>query len=471
MVLSQIMTDSANASTSVTDSFHSTSQDVCCDNQADDFDGPSSVISRCHHCRTSSSDSAASDELNYGMLEHERAAGVGDENPSPARAIPSIIKEDNENTYFTDASFSMKAETPVFPDSFEKWYNHHAEAVLENEKVKLLWDFNVQTDKVIETRRLDLILINKETKQCQVIDIAIPGDTRVVQKEYKMRRLGPEKDSNSHTGPQTLYSLIQDSTSEQYNPETPLSVPTRERSESMESTNSLLNHSTSTEGEDLPLISQTTNNKKCYLKIIAVVVALLVCLSIAIPVAVINSTPSKFYVSTTTLVTTPITSMIVTTDSTVSTTAGPSHLTTTPPSIEACKNPVKYNELWRLDDSGSNIRPNTSHSKNGYACDLYGGGFWFKFSGEGGDLMRNYTAPTRSCGTYIPFWTLYPLPSAIGKPEEIEVYGAYNHPKSVIEKALVMRCSWDTNYDVIYKYTGNAFDPCLYAFCGMKAPK
>mgnify|MGYP001794065188 FL=1 len=65
----------------------------------------------------------------------------------------------------------------------EKWYDHRAEPVIENEKVKLLWDFNVQTDKVIEARRPDLILENKETSECQIIDIAIPGDTRVVKKE------------------------------------------------------------------------------------------------------------------------------------------------------------------------------------------------------------------------------------------------------------------------------------------------
>ena len=47
--------------------------------------------------------------------------------------------------------------------------------------MELLWNY-VQTD-IIKARRPDLILINKETKQCQVIDIAIPGDTRVVQKE------------------------------------------------------------------------------------------------------------------------------------------------------------------------------------------------------------------------------------------------------------------------------------------------
>ena len=65
----------------------------------------------------------------------------------------------------------------------EKWYDHRAEPVTENENVKLLWDFNIQTDKIIEARRPDLILENKETKECQIIDIAIPGDTRVIKKE------------------------------------------------------------------------------------------------------------------------------------------------------------------------------------------------------------------------------------------------------------------------------------------------
>jgi len=78
----------------------------------------------------------------------------------------------------------------------EKWYDHRAESVIENAKVKLLWDFNIQTDKVIEARRPDLVLVNKETNECQIIDIAIPGDTRVVRKEEekieKYKELGFE---------------------------------------------------------------------------------------------------------------------------------------------------------------------------------------------------------------------------------------------------------------------------------------
>ena len=53
---------------------------------------------------------------------------------------------------------------------------------MENEHVKLLWDFNEQTDRTIEARRPDLILIDKIIEECKIIDVAVPGDTRVVKK-------------------------------------------------------------------------------------------------------------------------------------------------------------------------------------------------------------------------------------------------------------------------------------------------
>ena len=65
----------------------------------------------------------------------------------------------------------------------EKWYDHRAEKVLENKEVKLLWDFNVQTDKEIHARRPDIILVDKEKGKTWVIDIAVCGDGRVEQKE------------------------------------------------------------------------------------------------------------------------------------------------------------------------------------------------------------------------------------------------------------------------------------------------
>ena len=42
-----------------------------------------------------------------------------------------------------------------------KWYEHRAKKVMENEAVKILWDFHVQTDKNIEHCRPDILIVNK----------------------------------------------------------------------------------------------------------------------------------------------------------------------------------------------------------------------------------------------------------------------------------------------------------------------
>ena len=46
----------------------------------------------------------------------------------------------------------------------------------ENEKAKILWDFTIQTDHIIQARRPEL-------NHTWIIDIAVPGDARVTEKE------------------------------------------------------------------------------------------------------------------------------------------------------------------------------------------------------------------------------------------------------------------------------------------------
>ena len=65
----------------------------------------------------------------------------------------------------------------------DKWYEHEPESVLENEDYKILWDFNIQTDHVIEARRPDLVVVDKKERSCQIIDFAVPGDSRIEEKE------------------------------------------------------------------------------------------------------------------------------------------------------------------------------------------------------------------------------------------------------------------------------------------------
>ena len=50
-------------------------------------------------------------------------------------------------------------------DHTSKWYIHNPAPVLENDTLKLLWDFNILTDHLIPARRPDLIIINKEKKR------------------------------------------------------------------------------------------------------------------------------------------------------------------------------------------------------------------------------------------------------------------------------------------------------------------
>ena len=76
-------------------------------------------------------------------------------------------------------------KTYNFP--YKKWYQHRAEGVLENEKAKILWDINIQTRYVIEHRRPDIILIDKESNNTLLIDIAVPGDLRVKKSECEKR--------------------------------------------------------------------------------------------------------------------------------------------------------------------------------------------------------------------------------------------------------------------------------------------
>ena len=66
----------------------------------------------------------------------------------------------------------------------EKWYEHVPEGIEENEEIKVLWDdINVQCNNVIEARRPDIIVIDKKERKGIIIDIAVPADVRVGEKE------------------------------------------------------------------------------------------------------------------------------------------------------------------------------------------------------------------------------------------------------------------------------------------------
>ena len=66
-----------------------------------------------------------------------------------------------------------------------KWYNHKPGSVVENDRVKILWDFNIQTDHVIHHRRLDIVVLYKTERKCHLIDIAVLEEKRIELKEQE----------------------------------------------------------------------------------------------------------------------------------------------------------------------------------------------------------------------------------------------------------------------------------------------
>ena len=67
----------------------------------------------------------------------------------------------------------------------EHWWEHKPEPVLENDAYKLLYDFNIMTDKKITARRPDIVIVNKGQRKTTLIDIACPCDRNVNDKEME----------------------------------------------------------------------------------------------------------------------------------------------------------------------------------------------------------------------------------------------------------------------------------------------
>ena len=72
-------------------------------------------------------------------------------------AVSQYITRHNNVSKFIHWSLCAKFSL----DYCESSWNHYPLSVVENDEVKLLWDFNIWTDKVISARCPDIIVINK----------------------------------------------------------------------------------------------------------------------------------------------------------------------------------------------------------------------------------------------------------------------------------------------------------------------
>ena len=64
---------------------------------------------------------------------------------------------------------------------------HNPESTLENETIKILWGFEIQTVHLMSARQPDLVIVNKKPRTCRTVDFAVPADHRVKFTESKKK--------------------------------------------------------------------------------------------------------------------------------------------------------------------------------------------------------------------------------------------------------------------------------------------
>ena len=66
-------------------------------------------------------------------------------------------------------------------------HTHMLKPVYEEGGVTVLWNQELHTDREVTANRPDVIIKNKKEKKCTLIDVAIPADRNVVQKEAEKK--------------------------------------------------------------------------------------------------------------------------------------------------------------------------------------------------------------------------------------------------------------------------------------------
>ena len=61
-------------------------------------------------------------------------------------------------------------------DTSEKWSEQEPQTVTDKDKITILWDMPIQTDREIKANRSDIVIKNKQEKCYLLIDMSIPTE-------------------------------------------------------------------------------------------------------------------------------------------------------------------------------------------------------------------------------------------------------------------------------------------------------
>ena len=66
-----------------------------------------------------------------------------------------------------------------------KWYEYDPPPVVDNDKVTILWNFPIHTDRTINANKPDIVVKDKLKNTCQLIEISVPMDRNVSATEFR----------------------------------------------------------------------------------------------------------------------------------------------------------------------------------------------------------------------------------------------------------------------------------------------
>ena len=66
-----------------------------------------------------------------------------------------------------------------------KWYENDPPPVVDNDKVTILWNFPIHTDRTINANKPDIVVKDKLKNTCQLIEISVPMDRNVSATEFR----------------------------------------------------------------------------------------------------------------------------------------------------------------------------------------------------------------------------------------------------------------------------------------------
>lgn len=70
---------------------------------------------------------------------------------------------------------------------FKRCYNDVRQGVIKGEgKSNIVWNYDFYTDRVVEYRRLDMVVLNSPENDCQIIDVSIRYNSKANSKDQHL---------------------------------------------------------------------------------------------------------------------------------------------------------------------------------------------------------------------------------------------------------------------------------------------